>query len=222
MIEIRQARILILLVVSCAAVCSAHAADRLDIALFPYSKIDEIDLTVVRKLWDTKTLTLVQEFTQANSPNADFAYLGRLRIVDQKVQPASQAELADFWNRGSFLTLLISGLAGKQGHIVTLRTEIYLGNLSGSYGRSTVAVVSKIAVDEDDFASVKDSHIVPTLFALALQAKAEKKSPNIIAKFLNRARMIALDLGWDKDDNLEKRKFFEAIEKESKDLSVGK
>jgi len=217
-----------LLFLLCVVSSGVSAGERLDIALFPYSKVNETDLTVVKKLWDRKIQTLVEEFAQTGSSRPDFAYLGPLRIVEHTTPPASQNDLADFWNRGSFLTVLTGGLVGKEGNIFSLSTNIYLGELNGSFAKKSISVDSRIIADAANFESTKDGHIVPTLFALALQAKLNKRSPAVVSALLNRARMIAIDLGWNDvpgkptDSDLSKRAFFESIDKELEALGANK
>lgn len=220
----RAFAILILFCIALLANSVAKAQERLEIALFPYSKLDDVDISVVETLLQTKKRTLVEEFTQPGT--TEFAYLKRLRIVPRSPSPRSDVELEDLWKRGSFLAFLMGGVVTRQGSTITLSTDIYLGELYGSYGRRTIPVSSTITIDQ--FRSVKDSHVIPTLFALALEARAEKKSSAIVGAFLNRARMIALDLGWDKrpeqsgGEISEKRAFFSAIEKELENLKTGK
>jgi hypothetical protein len=211
---------LILLTTSFLAKSPVSAQDRLEVVLFPYARLNEVQSDVVTNLLHTKRTTIVEEFTQSGRP--EFSFLKQLRIVPRSNLPETDAQLEDLWNNGSFLTFLMGGLVGMQGEAVTLRTNIYLGTLCGSYAPRTIAVTSKIA--DNDFSSVKDGHVIPILFALALQAKTQNRPSYVSAAFLNRAWMIARDLGWDKvdrggaEDARKKRAFFNAIVNELRDL----
>jgi hypothetical protein len=104
---------------------------------------------------------------------------------------AGPSDLEEYWRRNQALELLRGGVVPGNGNF-SVRSRIYLGELSGELGSTSVSV--SLPISGNEFANANDSHSLVTYYALAMEAKRLQCAPGVVVGLLGKAREKAADL----------------------------
>ena len=101
------------------------------------------------------------------------------------------SDVKEYWRRNQALELLRGSIFPVDGSF-SVMSRIYLGELSGGLGSTSVLV--SLPISPNEFGNANDSHSLVTYYALAMEAKRLQCSPGVVVGLLSRAREKAADL----------------------------
>ncbi len=197
--------IVICLYISCNFYLNARAAPdkeinpRLFVSVFKYSKVhsdqEENEFKEFIEIIRTKILKLAEEL---KIKGYNFNYLGQLKtsmVLDEKtgkpkIFEGSMQELDEHWKRSGALEVL-NGRLRHQDKIITVRSNVFLGELKGEL--ATPIITLDMPISDNEFDSTRDSHSLVTLYAMAMDAKNRGRPPYEIISILSEANAIAED-----------------------------
>lgn len=101
------------------------------------------------------------------------------------------SDVKEYWRRNQALELL-RGSVFPVDDSFSVTSRIYLGELSGGLGSTSVSV--SLPISPDEFGNANDSHSLVTYYALAMEAKRLQCAPGVVVGLLGKAREKAADL----------------------------
>jgi hypothetical protein len=104
---------------------------------------------------------------------------------------AGPGDVEEYWRRNQALEILRGGILPSDGGF-SVQTRIYLGDLSGRLGSTSVSV--RLPIASSEFGNASDSHSLVTYYALAMEAKRLKCHSGVVVGLLSKASEIAADL----------------------------
>jgi hypothetical protein len=131
---------------------------------------------------------------------------------------AGPADVEKYWRSTRALELLRGGILPDNGSY-SVKSRIYLGELSAGLGSTSVSVSLPITAGE--FANANDSHSLVTYFALAMEAKRLNCPPGVRVGLLGKALEKAADLTRRNMGDAEIERVVNAIEAELETAMAG-
>lgn len=172
---------------------------RLFVSIFKYSKVhsdqEENKFKEFIEIISAKILKLAEEL---KIKGEKFNYLGQLKtsmVLDEKtgkhkIFEGSMQELDEHWKKSWALEVL-NGRLRNQDNIISVRSNIFLGELQGDLAEPII--ILDLPISDDEFDSTRDSHSLVTLYAMAMDAKKRGRPPYEIISILSEANAIAED-----------------------------
>jgi hypothetical protein len=184
---------------------NAHAAPdnefkpRSFVSVFKYSRVhsdqEEKEFKEFIEIISAKILNLAEEFKIKGD---NFNYFGQLKtsiVLDEKtgkpkIFEGNMQELDEHWKKSGALGVL-NGRLRLQDKIITVRSNVFLGELKGELASPIITL--DMPITDDEFDSTRDSHSLVTLYAMAMDAKKRGRPPYEILSILSEANAIAKD-----------------------------
>jgi len=169
-----------------------------------------------RGILKDKIITMVEEILSSN-PNCDYlAHLNLCFINDYL--PDSYDQIIDFWNRNSIIQPLelLSGAMFLEESSIIVQSRAHVNTDQSNNEKIEIKSIKsfniKMEIKPEEFGSIRDSHSVLILYALAMDAKRKNLPTNIISEYLSKAYSLSKDL--------QIKKISKLLEKELEELKM--
>ena len=123
--------------------------------------------------------------------DARYDYLTNVRVLPAgRTLNRTVAEVHNYWLQSGSLEVLSSVCFQKAGQEI-MRSQIYFGPLAGPAPEPFIA---ELALDANEFGTVRDIHTAAILFALGEEGLARRLAGEVVIPYFENARAVAMQL----------------------------
>jgi hypothetical protein len=183
------------IIISIAAVAEAQENNpRTNAYLFKYHG-PKVPFDQFRGILKDKIWTLRDELELLNV-DEKYDHHKKIKLQEQKeFLPSDYDDVEDFWNVNKEALELLSGTILIRNGKVYVFSRAFLFMLKGSLQKKSISI--KLELEDKEFGSVRDTHSLVILYAIAMDAKRLNYPNDVVVSYLSKAKQIAEDLDMD-------------------------